>query len=268
MAARAIWKGRLVLGDEEIPLKLYSAVQDRGVHFRLLHEKDGVPVRQVMVNPETNERVEHASTLRGYETGDGHIVLLDEEDLAEIEPEPSREIEVLRFVEPDEYLQPWYDRPYYLGPDGGGPALEAWAALAAALEETGLEGIVRWTMRKQRYHGALRLHDGVPMLVTLRSAEEVVPVSALEAPQGRELEPREIEMAERLVEMLEGPFEPETWEDTYRNRVLELVEAKAEGRTVSIEEYRPRREEGSLEEALAASLAAAGGGRERERKRA
>lgn len=260
MAARAIWKGQLLLGDQRIPLKLYSAVEDKQVRFRLLHEKDRVPVKQIMVNPISGDRVEYSAARRGYETDDGHMVVLDGEDLESLEPEASREIEVLRFVEPHQLPNAWYDRPYYLGPDGD-HALRPWSALAAALEVTGREGVVRWTMRKQRYRGALRLHEGVPMLVTLRSAEEVVSVDALEAPEGRELDARELEMAERLVEILEGTFEPETWEDTYRARVVELIEAKAEGRTISLGAYRERREEeASLAGALTASIDALAGG--------
>jgi DNA end-binding protein Ku len=259
MAARAIWKGVLHVGDEAVPLKLYSGVEDRSVHFRLLHAKDRVPVKQRMVNPETGEKVAYNEALRGYETDDGRMLILDEEDLAELEPEASRDIEVLRFVDPSEVPHLWYDRPYFLGPDGE-EAGDAWDALAGALDRTGKVGVVRWTMRKKRYRGALRLHGGVPMLVTLRSASEVLPASQLEAPGGRKLEARELEMAEQLVEMLEGPFEPEEWEDTWRNRVTELVEAKAEGQTIAMGEYRERVAEGeSLEKALAASLEAAGG---------
>jgi DNA end-binding protein Ku len=261
MAARAIWKGVLRLGDEAVPLKLYSGVEDRSVHFRLLHAEDRVPVKQRMVNPETGDEVGYGEALRGFETDDGRMVILDEDDLTELEPEASRDIEVLRFVYPSELPHLWYDRPYFLGPDGD-DAREAWDALAGALEGTGRVGVVRWTMRKKHYRGALRLHDGVPMLVTLRSASEVLPASRLEAPGGRQLESKELEMAERLVEMLEGPFEPEEWEDTWRTRVMELIQAKAEGQTIALGEYRERREEGaSLEEALAASLEAAGGRR-------
>lgn len=257
MAARAIWKGVIRLDGDGVPVKLYSAVEDRRVHFRLLHEKDRVPVKQRMVNPVTGDEVEYAEARRGRETDDGRIVVLEPDELEALEPDPSRDIEVLRFVPPERLPHPWYDRPYYLGPDGDD---EAWAALAGALERTGLEGVLRWTMRKKEYLGALRLHEGVPMIVTLRHAEEVVEASELQAPGGRDLEKRELEMAERLVEMLEGTFEPEEWEDTYRLRVTELVEAKAEGRTIALREYRERREEGaSLEQALQASLEAAGG---------
>jgi len=259
MAARAIWKGVLRLGGEAVPLKLFSGVEDRSVHFRLLHAADRVPVNQRMVNPETGDPVAYGDALRGYETDDGRMVLLDEEDLDELEPDPSRDIEVLRFVDPVELPHLWYDRPYFLGPDGE-TAHDAWNAMAGALERTGRIGILRWTMRKKRYRGALRLHDGIPMIVTLRSAAEVLAASQLEAPGGRSLEAREEEMAERLVEMLEGPFEPEEWADTWRGRVMELIQAKAEGQTIPIGAYRERgRTDASLEEALAASLEAAEG---------
>src|SRR5690606_18218697 len=142
---------------ERVPLKVYAGVEDRGVHFRLLHGKDRVPVKQRMVNPETGDEVAYADALRGYETGDGRMVILTEEDMAELEPEGSRDIEVLRFVDPSELPHLWYDRPYFLGPDGDAAEV-AWNALATALDETGLVGVVRWTMRKKRYRGALRLH--------------------------------------------------------------------------------------------------------------
>lgn len=173
---------------------------------------------------------------------------------AELEPEPSRVIEVLRFVDPVEVPHLWYDRPYFLGPDGEG-ALEHWAALASALKRTGRIGIVRWTMRRKGYRGALRLHGDTPILVTLRSTSEVRSAGQLQAPEGQDLTAKEDEMAERLVEMLAGSFDPSEWADSWRERVMELIEAKAEGQMIAIEEYRAPAGGGrSLEEALAASL--------------
>ncbi len=259
MAARAIWKGVLRLRDETVPLKLYAGIEDRRVHFRLLHAEDLVPVKQRLVNPKTGDEVAYGDALRGYPTDDGRMVVLNQAELEALQPESSRDLEVLRFVDPGELPHTWYDRPYFLGPDGES-ARSAWEALADALERTGRTGIVRWTMRKKRYRGALRLHDGVPLLVTLRSASEVLSSIELEAPGGRPLTSNEEEMARQLVEMLAGPFEPEEWEDTWRGRVMELIRAKAEGQTIAIQEYRERAAEGvSLEEALAASLESAGG---------
>ncbi|HUH12073.1 MAG TPA: Ku protein [Longimicrobiales bacterium] len=127
--ARAIWKAKIRFGGVEVPVKLYSAVRDRGVHFRLLHRKDRVPVKQRMVDPESGEVVAYEDIRRGYETGQGTFVILDEEELAQAEPEPSREIEITRFVPPEQINHQWYERPYFLGPDEDA---EAYAALAVA----------------------------------------------------------------------------------------------------------------------------------------
>lgn len=252
--ARAIWKGVLTIGTEEVPVKLFSAVQDRGVHFRLLHEGTGQPVKQRMVNPETGDAVPYDEVRRGYEVEEGVFVVLDEDDLEALEPEKSRQIEVTRFVEPDVIDHQWYDRPYHLGPDGDD---EGYLALVRALESAEREGVARWTMRNKSYVGSLRARDGHLMLITLRHAGEVIPASALEPPGGRKAEKRELEMAEQLVAALEADFDPTEWRDEYRDRVLELVEAKAEGKTIRMPKGAKKKAEGDLSESLEASIAAA-----------
>ena len=254
MAARAIWKGVVRFGDVSVPVKLYSAVEDRSVHFRLLHGKDLSPVKQQMVHPGTGDPVPRDEVKRGWVADDGSVVVLDPEDMEAVEPEASRDVEVTRFLDPAVIDHRWYVRPYYLGPDGDE---EAYFALARALDASGKEGVARWVMRKKTYHGALRPEGEHLMLVTLRSAEEVVPASALPAPGGRALAKAEVDMARKLLEALHGEFDPEEWRDEYRDRVLELVEAKAEGRTIAIEPYREKAETGDLSEALRASLDAA-----------
>src|SRR5688500_11243843 len=146
MAARAIWKGTLEIPGAPVATKLYSAIEGREtIHFRLLHEKDLTPVEGRMVHPGTGDEVPIAETRRGYVTESGELVVLDREELDELAPEPSRDIEVLRFVPSGAVDHRWYDRPYYLGPDGD---KGAYAALAAALEKHDVVGIARWVMRK------------------------------------------------------------------------------------------------------------------------
>jgi DNA end-binding protein Ku len=255
MAARAIWKGVLQVGDASVPVKLYSAVSStEAVHFRLLHEKDLTPVQGRMVNPKTGRQVASDDTKRGYVTDEGDLVVLEKEELAELEPPASRDVELLRFVPVDSVDPRWYDHPYYLGPDGE-PG--AYAALAAALEKRGVAGIARWVMRKQHYVGALLVEDGYPMLVTLRHAGELVDASALPRPGGRSMSGKELQMATQLLRALEGEFDPTEWKDEHKDRLLELIEAKAEGKTIPIAEHRPRKTDVDLSEALRASLAAA-----------
>lgn len=258
--ARAIWKAQVRVGDESIPVKLYSAVQDRAVHFRLLHEKDLQPVRQEMVNPETGKVVDREDIRRAFPTADGELVMLDEDELEELEPEPSREIRITRFVPPEAVTHQWYDRPYYLGPDDDDAA---YAAFAAALQKQDLTGIARWTMRKKEYAGALRAERGHLMLITLRHAGEVVQASSLPRPGGRALDKREVQMARQLVGALEDELDMAAWHDEYRERVRELVEAKAEGKVIRFPEPVQKKGGDSLADMLEKSLGAAKGGRKR-----
>ncbi|MCA9739427.1 MAG: Ku protein [Gemmatimonadota bacterium] len=256
MAARAMWKAVLRLDDVQVPVKLYAGVEDRGVHFRLLHERDRVPVRQELVDPDTDDPVPREDVRKGVPLPDREaFAVLSEGDLEALEPEPSRDIDVQAFVPPDVLDHRWYDRPYYLGPDG---AAADYAALVEALRASGREGVARWVMRKKEYRGALRVHEGALVLVSLRPASRVVAGGEVSVPQGRDLEPAELELAQRLIASLEGPFEPERWTDEHRERLLELIDAKASGKTIDIEPHRRTRAEGaSLREALEASLASA-----------
>ncbi|MBP7148185.1 MAG: Ku protein [Acidobacteria bacterium] len=256
MGARAVWKGTIQFGSTRLPVKLYSAVQDRNIHFHLLHRPDRERIKQRMVNPVSGREVPREEIRRGYEVEPGLFVLLDDEELAELDPRDSRTIDVAAFLPASAIDHRWYERPYYLGPDGGGET--NYFALAAALQKTRKEGLARWVMRKTRYAGALRAHGGHLMLVTLRPAQEVVPVSALEAPAGRALDAREKRMAEQLVDALGGPFDPAEFRDEYRDRVMELVQAKAKGRKVKTRRAPRRKQPGTLAAALEASLRAAG----------
>ena len=258
MAARAIWKGVLAIGGERLAVKLFSAVQDRTVHFRLLHDEDHAPVKQRLVEPETETAVEFGSTQRAYMTPERDLVVLRSDELDALEPPASRDIELQRFVPAGAVDHRWYERPYYLGPDGN--AAE-YAALTEAVRESGREGIARWVMRKKEYRGALRARDGCLMLITLRSAEEVIVASELGAPAAKALDEREIKMAQQLLSILEAPFDPSQYRDEYRERVLELIEAKSKGKTLRRPAPRRQRIEHDLTKALKASL-------EAERKRA
>ncbi len=259
--ARAIWKGVIRFGDVAVPVKLYSAVEDRSVHFRLLNADTLRPVKQRMVNPATGDVVPYDEVRWGREVEEGVFVVITDEEMAAVEPEASRDIEITRFVAPELINHQWYDRPYHLGPD---ESTEAYFALTEAMEKAGQEGVARWSMRKKEYVGALRAVGGHLMLITLRHEGEVIPVSALEPPRGREPDRRELDMAEQLVAALADDFDPTAFRDEYRDRVMELVQAKAEGKTVEFRQPSRRRAAGDLAATLEASIAAA----KKERKRA
>ena len=226
MAARAIWKGIIQFQKIAVSVKFFSAIEDRKVHFRLLHQKDHTPVVQKMVNPATGDPVPFEEIRRGYETDQGDIILLEEEDLQSLEPESSRIIEIIRFVDPDRIDHQWYDRPYHLVPDTNA---ESYFAFARALENREVEGVARWSMRKKNYIGALHGAKGFLQMITLRHSKEVIAASELPRPEGRAMEKQELKMAEQLLRALEDSFDPAAYKDEYRQRVLELVEIKARG---------------------------------------
>lgn len=257
MAARAMWKGELTIGRTRVPVKMYSAVQDQGVHFRLLHKTDKQPLKQHMVNPETDEVVEHAEIKKGYVDEGGIVVMLDDDELDALKPEAGRDIEITRFVPATAISHGWYDRPYWLGPDEKGK--HGYFALAQALADEGREGIAKWVMRGKEYVGALVPENGYLMLITLRHAGEVVESKDLPRPGGRALDRKEVTLAQQLVGALEGEWKPEEYEDEYRDRLMDFIEKKAKGRAPKVRKLRPKREsKKDLAAILEASLKGAG----------
>lgn len=253
MAARAIWKGVLKVGSNRIPVKLYSGVIDRTVHFNILDDRQLKRVKQQMVVPDSNEEVAAEEIQKGYEIEPGRFVILTEEELEKLEPEQSRDIEITEFVPPSAISQQWYDRPYLLGPDGDE---KDYFAFAEALNNREREGIAHWVMRKKPYVGAVRSGGDYLQLFTLRNAEEVISAKDLPKPAGRAPTEKELSMAKQLVSLLETDFDPTAYKDEYRERVMEFIKKKARGKAPRLNAVKSKRKAGSLDSVLAKSLAA------------
>jgi DNA end-binding protein Ku len=258
VAARAIWKGQLLLGGRVVPVKMYSAVEDRTVHFRLLHAKDRSPIEQHIVRKDDGKEVAKEDRRKALPLSRETAVILQPEDLEEIVPPESRDIHLCRFISPSLLSDQWYDRPYYLGPDNDA---ESYFALTAALARQQVIGIARWVMRKKRYLGALGVANGYLTMVALRRTDQVLSFSGIEPAKATTPQESELKLAEQLVSSIAGDFELERWEDEYRKRVCKLIEAKARGEKIKPLRPKPRATSDSLAESLKASIAAA-----RERK--
>lgn len=245
MARRAIWKGVVTFGENRVPVKLYSAVISSGVSFHLLHDKDKVRLRQQMVCELENEPVPDEEVSKGLQIDDNEYVLLEPEDLAELEPDTDRNIEVEGFIAREEIDPRFYDRPYHLGPDGEG---HKYASLAEALAESGKAAICHWTFRKRFYNGVLFVRQNLLELVTLRLAEEVVDTGELDLPQSG-LSPKERKTARYLVEELSDPFDPAKYRNDFQNDLEKLVRTKARGGEVQKREI-PRPEPPKSEELM------------------
>lgn len=252
MAARAIWKGELKLGKTKLPVKLYSAVEDKNVRFHIL-DNSKKRVKQHMISPETGDEVPNEEIRKGYEIEPGRFVVLSEKDLETLVPEPSREIEISEFVPVEEIPQQYYERPYYLAPDSDA---DNYFALAEALQKEQREGIAHWVMRNKAYTGALSALDGYLVLSTLRNADEVVSADELPEPAGRPPTKKEIEMAKHLVSLLEGEFDPRDYKDEYRERVMEFIENKAKGRAPKLKAVKSKRTTTALDSVLEKSIEA------------
>jgi DNA end-binding protein Ku len=256
---RAIWQGTLVVENQRIAVKVFSAVVDRQVHFHLLHKTDRTRVQQRMVDSETERVVPLDEARKAFEAEPGLYVVINSDDVEQTTPEPGREIHVSRCVPTSAVDPQLFDRPYYLGPTAGSET-DYWA-LAQALEAKQRAGIVSWVMRAHSYTGALVAQDGYLMIITLRHAEQVIPVSQLEPPQGPRLDPKEEELAEKLVEALSGEFDPGSYHAEFQDRLRELIDAKRTGKKIKPKPTTPRRRERSLADSLRASLKAASANR-------
>ena len=251
MAARAIWKGELKINSTKLPVKLYSAVQDQTVRFHILDAKSKTRVKQHMIETESDQEVSQEEIQKAFEVEPGTFVILDAKELESLEPEPSREIEIEHFVPAAAIPPEFYDRPYYLGPDGD---QAAYFALAEALGRQEKEGVAHWVMRKQPYAGALRAEGDYLMLVTLRNAEEVISAKDLPKPAGRAPTQKELNMAKQLIGMLEDEFNPSDYKDEYRERVMEFIEKKAKGKAPRLHAVKAKRNTSSLDSVLEKSL--------------
>ena len=252
--ARAMWKGSIELGKHKVGVKMYSAIEDRTVHFHMLHRKDHAPVEQHIVRKDTGKDVAKEEMRKAFAVTKDTAVILQPEDLEKLVPPESRDIHVCRFVPPSVLGDQWYERPYYLGPDEDE---DGYFALAQAIERKKMIGIARWVMRKKRYVGALSALDGYLTVSTLRRADQVLSFSGVEPSKEAAPKPNELKLGEKLVSSIEADFDPELWQNEYRQRLCKMIEAKASGKKLEPIKAKKKAPQTSLADSLRASIAAA-----------
>jgi len=235
--ARAIWSGAISFGLVNIPVKLYSAVKRQTVRFHQLDSSDNARIQQKRVNPNTGEEVPYEQLVKGFELSPDRYVVITPEELETVEPQKTRTIDIEAFVQLEQIDPIYYDHPYYLAPGPG--ATKAYGLLLKALEDTDRVGIARVVIRSKEALVAIRAHQNVLTMETMLFGDEVVPPSDLgELPDPDEVKAgkKEVDMARQLIESLSTEFDPGAFRDTYRDRVLEMIEAKAEGQEIEIQD--------------------------------
>src|SRR5579884_3517795 len=255
---RAIWSGAISFGLVNVPVKLYSATQQKTVRFHQLSSKTGVRIRQKRVDPSTDEEVPYEEIVKGYEITPDHYVMIEPEELDALDPKATKTIDIEEFVDLAEIDPIYYDHSYYLAPAAGGA--KAYRLLLDAMRESGKIGIGRVVLRSKQQLCALRPTGEVLTLTTMLFGDEVLSperIDELDGVEQAEASQRELTMAQQLIDSLSAEWDPAKFHDEYRERVLDLIERKAAGEEIAVQ---PQVEEPAaapdLMAALEASLAA------------
>jgi DNA end-binding protein Ku len=253
-----MWSGAISFGLVNVPVKLYSAVSRKTVRFNQLNAETGNRIAQKRVDPETGEEVSYDQIVKGYELTKDRYVVITPDELDALDPEKTRTVDIEDFVDLDEIDPVYYDHPYYLVPDKG--ATKAYGLLLGAMKQANKVAIARVVLRSKEQLVAIRPSGDVLMMETMLFHDEVVPAHDIEdLPEGKELKAtdRELKMAQQLIDSLSSEFDPTSYRDEYRDKVLELIEMKASGQEIAVQPEAPEPAKvPDLMAALEASLAA------------
>jgi DNA end-binding protein Ku len=249
-----MWKGSISFGLVNIPIKMFTATEEKDIHFRYIHKECNTPLKYEKHCPTCNKKVQEDEIVRGYEYETGHFIIINETDLIALKSEvEEKSIEILDFINLAEIDPIYYDKSYYLAPqDTGG---KAYHLLRQSMNDTGKIALAKMTIRNKQTLAALRVYNKVLVLETIFYPDEIRPVS--EVPginEQQSVNEKELDIATQLIANLTAPFEPEKYKDNYREALRELINKKIEGREIEIAPEAPHRNVIDLMEALQASL--------------
>src|SRR5687768_16539913 len=255
--ARAMWSGAVSFGLVTIPIKLFSATSSHNVDFNQFEKGTGERIRYKRVAENSGKEVEYGDIVKGHEVEDGKYVIVTPEELASVEPTKSRTIDIEDFVDLDDIDPIYWNNTYYLGPAENVGAEKPYALLLKAMKESKKVAIARFVMRDKQYLATIRPVGNMLAISTMYFADEVrsekeVPNTPVKA----NVTDKELAIAEQLVDSLSSEWDPAKYEDTYRDRVMDLIKAKAKGEDVVVEEQEEAPKVADLMEALRASVEA------------
>ncbi|HEX2239948.1 MAG TPA: Ku protein [Actinomycetota bacterium] len=254
---RALWSGAITFGLISIPVRLFSAVQEKSLKFHLLHDEDGGRIRYQRTCAKCGKEVDWGDIVRGYEYSKDHYVVFTDEELEALDVDSIRAIDVVAFVPLDDIDPIYFNKTYYVVPEG--PGLKAYKLLADALEAEGQVGLAKVALRDKEHLATVRLKDDVFVLETMYWPDEIREAEFPELSKRVSVRDTEVKMARELIRQLSAEFRPEEFQDEYRTRLEELVKQKVEGEEITItEEPTPEPTKVvDLMEALKASVAEA-----------
>jgi DNA end-binding protein Ku len=251
---RAIWSGTISFGLVSVPVRMYSAIDETDLRFHLVHEPDGGRIGYQKVCKAENEPVPEDEIVKAFEVKPDELVVLTDEDFAAAKSEGVKSIEISDFVPYEEIDPIYFERTYYLGPQDGGE--KVYALLREAMERTELAALGKYVMREKQHLGCLRVRDGVITLEKMFFHDEIRPAKEI-APSKAKVPKAELEMATTLIGQFKRSFEPEKYEDTYRDALMKVIKAKQKGKTITAVPAAEDEEPADLLAALKASVEAA-----------
>ena len=250
---RAIWSGPISFGLVNVPVRMYSAIDEKDVRFNLLHSKDDSPIGYEKVCKKEDKPVPNDEIVKAYEIEKGEYVYVTDEDFEAAEERGYRAIDISDFVPYDDIDPIYFEKTYYLGPQEG--AEKVYALLTKAMEGSGLAAIAKYVMRDRQHLGCLRVRDGVITLEKMYFADEIRPADEI-APKKVTVAKEQLEMASELIDRFSGSFKPEKYEDTYRERLLKIIRDKRKGKEIHAVRKEEEPEAVDLMEALRQSIEA------------
>jgi DNA end-binding protein Ku len=251
MPPRAIWSGAISFGLVNVPVRMYSAIEEKDLHFHLLHRKDDSRIGYEKICKKEGKPVPDDEIVKAYETSKGNYVYVDEQDFAAAAIEGYKTIDITDFVPYEEIDPIYFEKTTYLGPGEGGE--KVYSLLVKAMEDSELAAIATYVMREKQQLGCLRVRKGLLTLERMYFADEIRPIDEIKPPKAR-VSSEELEMAATLIERFSGHFKPEEYKDTYRQALLKVIRAKQKGKEVHVETPAEREEAPDLLSALRASL--------------
>jgi DNA end-binding protein Ku len=251
---RAIWTGTISFGLVNVPVRMYSAIEETDLHFHLVHEPDGGRIGYQKVCKAENEPVPDDEIVKAFEIEKDELVVLTDEDFAAVKADGVKTIEISDFVPYEEIDPIYFERTYYLGPQEGGE--KVYSLLREAMEKTGLAAVGKYVMRDKQHLGCLRIREGVITLERLFFHDEIRPAKEI-APRKAKVPEAELKMATALIGQFKSSFEPQRYEDSYRDALMKLIKAKQKGETITAVPAAEDEEPADLLAALKASVDAA-----------
>ncbi len=226
---RAIWSGAIGFGLVNIPVKLYSAVQQSELDLDMLDKKDHANIKFQRVNANTGKVVPWENIVKGYKVEDKYVVLSNE-DFEKASPEKNKIIGIEEFVDEKEIDSVYFETPYYLQPEKSG--VKAYSLLKEALEKTGKVGLGTFVLRNRESLVLIKPYDDILILNKIRYEQEIRATDEIKVPSST-TKPGELKMAMQLIEQLSGEFDISKYEDTYTDKLLKLIKAKAKGKKIT-----------------------------------